>query len=205
MKVEDILREERNSQWEYVETRVKNALTKVTLYLKGNDSAVMTKLLTRYKRLDRQYKLLEIRRNELNKQVKAVADSIFDAHDAVATRIITTVSETITLTKQVLASEKQPTKKVDYEKAFNELAKLVPELGDKVEEIVEQCTELIPPKDTPSTLRYTSKVEEGISDAIKAMVAKARAFTKEMFNWGKRYDAKLAAFAKKYDLKPAKI
>ncbi len=203
MKVSDLLNESRNPNWKYIEKRTKGALTKVTLELEGNDSGAMSRLMTRYKRLDRQWKMLEERRNEVNRQVKDVADQIFDAEDALSTRIIETVSYTVMLTKATPASEKAATSKTDYESAFAELARLVPELEDKAKEILAKYTELVPPKDTPSALKYTAKLEEGFGDAIRGWVSKAKAFVKEMLSWGRSYDAKLDAFRRKYGLKSA--
>ena len=205
MKVSELLVEERNKDWKYTEKRVKGALNKVILELEGSDSGAMSRLMTRYKRLDRQWKLMEERRNEVNCQVKDVADRIFDAEDALATRVIETVSYSVMLTKATPASEKEATKKTDYESAFSELAKLVPELEAKAKEILEKYTELVPPKDTPSALKYTPKLEEGIADTVRGWVAKAKAFVKEMFSWGREYDAKLDAFRRKYKLKAVSL
>lgn len=195
------LAEDRQKDWKYTEKRVKNALSKVTLELEGNDSGAMSRLMTRYKRLDRQWKLMEERRNEVNKQVKEVADRIFDAEDALATRVIETVSYTVMLTKSTPASEKEPTKKTDYESAFSELSRLVPELEAKAKEILEKYSELVPAKDTPSALKYTPKLEEGAMDVVKGWVSKAKSFVKGMLTWGREYDAKLDAFRRKYKLK----
>lgn len=205
MKVEDILREERNPHFEYSEKYVKNVLSKVILCLRGNESATMSRLMTRYKRLEEQAERLAAKREQLNKEVKEAADSLFSAHDAWVTRVIETGKYLITLTRATPASEKEPIKKVDFEKAFRAMQALSPELKAAGDELEKQFTEFIPPKDTPTALRYSTKVEEGVSDVIKAMVAKAKAFAKEMFSWGKRYDAKLAEIAKKYNIKPAKV
>lgn len=193
------LTEERQKDWKYTEKRVKGALNKVILELEGSDSGAMSRLMTRYKRLDRQWKLMEERRNEVNAQVKDVANRIFDAEDALATRVIETVSYTVMLTKATPASEKEPTKKVDFESAFAELARLVPELEAKAKEILEKHTELVPPKDTPTALKYTPKLEEGIG----GLVSKIKVFVKSMLTWGREYDAKLDAFRRKYKLKAA--
>lgn len=203
MKVSELLVEERNKDWKYTEKRVKGALNKVILELEGSDSGAMSRLMTRYKRLDRQWKLMEERRNEVNRQVKDVADRIFDAEDALATRVIETVSYSVMLTKATPASEKEATKKVDYESAYAALARLVPELEAKAKEILEKYTELVPPKDTPAALKYTPKLDEGVGTVVKGWLSKAKAFVKEFLGWGRSYDAKLDAFRRKYKLKAA--
>lgn len=201
MKVFELLNEERQKQWKYTEKRVKNVLNKVTLELEGHDSAAMSRLMTRYKRLDRQWKMLEERRNKVNSEVKAVVDEIFDAEDALVTRIVETVSYTVMLTKATPASEKAATTKVDYESAYAELARLVPELEEKAKEILAKYSELVPPKDTPAALKYTPKLDEGVGTVVKGWLSKAKAFVKEFLGWGRSYDAKLDAFRRKYKLK----
>lgn len=198
MKVQDLITEERQKDFKYVEKRVKGALEKVTLELQGNDSGAMSRLMTRYTRLDRTAKLLKEKRDEVNAQVKDVADRLFDAEDALATRIVETVSYTVMLTKAEKAETKDPKQEVDYESAYSELAKLVPELEVKAKEILEKYTKLIPAKDTPTALRVKSKVEEGI---VQSVMGAIKGFVKSILSWGQSYDAKLDAFRRKYKLK----
>lgn len=201
MKVSELLTEERQKDFKYTEKRVKGALDKVILELEGNNSGAMSRLMTRYTRLDKTAKLLKERRDEVNAQVKDVADRLFDAEDALATRIIETVSYTVMLTKSEKAETKEPKKEIDYASAYSELAKLVPELEAKAKEILEKYTSSIPPKDTPTALKVKSKVDEGVVSAVKGWIASAKAFVKEVLGWGRAYDAKLDAFRRKYGLK----
>lgn len=200
MKVSELLVEDRQKEFKYTEKRAKNALDKVILELEGNDSAAMSRLMTRYQRLDKSAKLLKERRDAVNAQVKDVADRLFDAEDAVATRIIETVSYTVMLTKATKAADKEPTQKIDFESAFSELARLVPQLTEQVDAIRQKYTTLEQPKDTPSALKVTDKktVKEGL---IGTAVSAIKNFVKDLFNWGREYDAKLDAFRRKYKLK----
>lgn len=200
MKVSELLIEERQKDFKYTEKRVKNALDKVILELEGSDSGAMSRLMTRYQRLDKSAKLLKERRDAVNAQVKDVADRLFDAEDAVATRIIETVSYTVMLTKATRAADKEPTQKIDFESAFSELARLVPQLTEQVDAIRQKYTTLEQPKDTPSALKVTDKktVKEGL---IGTAVSAIKNFVKDLFNWGREYDAKLDAFRRKYKLK----
>lgn len=202
MKVSELLIEERQKNFKYTEKRVKNALDKVILELEGSDSGAMSRLMTRYQRLDKSAKLLKERRDAVNAQVKDVADRLFDVEDAVATRIIETVSYTVMLTKATKAADKEAKKNVDYESAFSELARLVPELIEQVNSIREKYTTLEQPKDTPSALKVTDKkvVKEGL---VGTVMSALKNFAKSIFSWGKSYDAKLDAFRRKYGLKSA--
>ena len=198
MLVVDLITESRQPQWAYTEKRVKGALDKVTLALEGADSGAMTRLAKRYERLDKSAKLLKEKRDQLNAAAKDVGDRIFDAEDAVATRVIETVSYTVMLTAAQSAEMKQPTAKVDYESAFSELARLVPELTEQMDRIRQKYTEMIPPKDTPVGLRVKAKVQEGLLDTVKVMWTK---FLDSIKQWGRSYDTQLANIKKKYALK----
>jgi len=200
MKVQDLF-EERQSGWSYVEKRVKGALQKVTVALQGNDSGAMTRLTKRYERLDKSAKLLKEKRDQLNAQIKDIGDRVFDAEDALATRIIETIQYTIMLTAAEKAETKSPTKKIDYEAAFHELAKLVPELTKAADEIREKYTELIPAKDTPTALKVKSKVEESLAQIVQSTMTK---FVTWIKSWGADYDTKLNAIKKKYPVKGAR-
>lgn len=195
MLLTEIIIEARQANWKYTEKRVKGALDKVTLELEGSDSGAMTRLSKRYERLDKSAKLLKEKRDELNAAVKDVGDRIFDAEDATATRIIETITYTVMLTASQKAEHKAATQKTDYESAFAELAKLIPELTSKVDEIRAKYTEMIPPKDTPTALRVKARVAEGLVDSIKKMW---NAFMDSIKSWGMSYDTKLDAIKKKY-------
>lgn len=193
--------EARQGNWKYTEKRVKGALDKVTLELEGADSGAMTRLAKRYERLDKSAKLLKEKRDALNAAVKEVGDRIFDAEDALATRIIDTISYTVMLTASEKAENKKATAKVDYESAYAELARLVPELIEQADKIRAKYTEMIPPKDTPVGLRVKAKVQEGLLDFVKAQWTK---FMDQMRMWGRSYDSKLDAIKAKYPLKGKK-
>lgn len=193
-----ILAEARQANWKYTEKRVKGALDKVTLELEGSDSGAMTRLAKRYERLDKSAKLLKEKRDELNAAVKEVGDRIFDAEDALATRIIDTVSYTVMLTAAEKAETKKPKEEIDFASAYAELARLVPELTAKADEIRAKYTTMIPPKDTPTALRVKAKVQEGLLDMVKARWTD---FMDMIRSWGRSYDSKLNALKAKYPVK----
>ncbi len=189
MKIQELLKEDRQSDLKYTEKRVKDILDRVTVELAGNQSGVMTKLTTRYSRLDKSAKLLAARREELNEKMKDSAEALFDATDAVLTRVVDTVSYTITLSKAEKAADKKPKSATDFEAIVKELSGMVPELEEKIKELTAKYTALIPAKDTPVALRVKSKLEEGIlSDAWKSI----KSFSKGIMSWASGYDKRLA-------------
>jgi predicted nucleic acid-binding Zn-ribbon protein len=178
--------------------RLKGQIQKVILALEGNNSGAMTRLANRYHRLDRSAKLLKEKRDELNAQIKGIGDRVFDAEDALVTRVIETITCTVMLTAGEKAETKQPTQKVDYESAWKELLKMVPELTEQMDELRERLvaeaakiekkhTETIPPKDTPTALKVTraASLEEGIMSTLASWY---KGFT----TWLKSYDKRLA-------------
>lgn len=203
MKVKDLF-EARQADLEYKESRIKGALKKVTLALQGSNSGAMTRLTKRYERLDKTAKLLKEKRDELNAQIKDVGDRVFDAEDALVTRVIETVTYTVMLTAAEKAETKEPTKKVDYEAAFHELAKLVPELDEAAKKLLAKYTELIPAKDTPVGLRVKAKepVDEALGSKLKGWW---KSLTEWFGSWTKSYDEKLAAIKKKYPAKRVRV
>ena len=200
--LEQYVGEARQGGWKYSEKRIKGALTKVTLELEGADSGAMTRLAKRYERLDKSAKLLKEKRDELNAKVKDVADRIFDAEDAVVTRVVETITYTVMLSAAEKAESKSATPKTDYESAFSELAKLVPELTAQIDAIRAKYTEMIPPKDTPTKLQVKPKVQEGLTDRVKAMWF---SFMNTIKSWCTSYDDKLAAIKKKYPAKKVRV
>lgn len=191
MHVADLF-EARDPKLTYTEKQVKKVLDRVTVELTGNESGVMSRLTTRYSRLDKSAKLMQERRNLLNDEMKTVAESLFDAEDEVLTRVVDTISYTITLSKAERAAAKSPTKKVDYASIVKELAELIPDLKEQIDAITEKYTELVQPKDTPVKLLVKSKIDEGMSDRLKQMVKSFKSMLSSIKSWGKGYDKRLA-------------
>jgi septal ring factor EnvC (AmiA/AmiB activator) len=189
MKISELLNEGRQQDLKYTEKRIKEVLDRVTVELEGNQSGVMSKLTTRYSRLDKSAKLLAARREELNEKMKESAEALFDATDAVLTRVVDTVSYTITLSKAEKAADKKPKSSTDFAAIVKELSEMVPDLEEKIKELTKKYTELIPAKDTPAALRVKSKLEEGIlSNAWKSI----KSFTSKIMSWASSYDKRLA-------------
>lgn len=193
-----LLAEGRQPNWKYTEKRVKGSLDKVILELEGADSGAMTRLAKRYERLDKSAKLLKEKRDQLNAAVKDVGDRIFDAEDALATRIIETITYTVMLTAAEKAEHKKPKVEIDFASAYAELARLVPELTEQVNAIREKYTTMIPPKDTPTALKVKPKIQEGLLDLVKAQWSK---FMDQIHRWCRSYDSKLSALKAKYPVK----
>lgn len=185
-------------------------IDRVILTLKGKDSEIMTKLGLGYKKLDNLEKMMKKRRDKMNAQVKEKMTELFDAEDEWRTRVIDTVSATMTLAKRGEGTAAQPEKhvtKVDYEQiALEMLSLLEGELLKKGASIVLKYTkfETIPeiPAQEPKSpaLRVEPKekdepFEESLNEGFNwsALKSWAHNYLEYFKSWGVSYDKKLAA------------
>jgi hypothetical protein len=196
-----VLSEARNPDLTYSEKVVKNKIDRVTVELAGNPSGVMSRLTSRYDRLDKAIKTMTVKRNEMNEQIKENVTELFNAEDIVLTRVVETISFTLTLSKLVKSSEQNPKTTVDYEAIAKELAKLIPEeLQEQVEAITKMYTEVTIAADKSPALRIKNKndkLDEGLMDSIKGLANKVVKWAKSMASWAVGYDKKLAALKAK--------
>lgn len=193
-----ILAEARNPDLKYSEKVVRNKIDRVTVELAGNPSGVMSRLTSRYDRLDKAIKTMSVKRNEMNEQIKETVTDLFNAEDIVLTRVVETVSFTLTLSKLVKSAEQNPKIVVNYEEIAKELAKLIPEeLQAKVEEITKMYTEVSIAADKSPALRIKNKndekLDEGIIDSIRGLANKVIKWVKRTASWAAKYDKKLSA------------
>ena len=198
MKIKDLL-EARVPGLEYEEklkSKSDPTIDKVTLKLAGKDSEIMTKLSNRYKRLDNLQKAITEQRNTMNATVKDKMSDLFDAEDIFRTRVIETISATMTLAKQ---GDKTPASSkivVDHEKVAAELLALLEgELLEKGKLILSKYTQTLNiPAQEPKSPALTVKTSESIKEAFSwdAMKAWAGKFLDYFKSWGRSYDQKLA-------------
>ena len=180
----------RRADLTYVEKKVKNELDRVIVELKGNESGTLTRLASRYDRLDKAIKVMGQKRNELNAEIKEKVEDLFAAEDIVLTRVIETVSFTMTVSKKSKVADKVA---IDYEAIATELAKLIPDdLQAKVDEIVKAYTTITPQADKSPALSVKAKVTEGIISDLKAsIVSLIKKIVKSIASWAPKFDKKL--------------
>jgi hypothetical protein len=178
----------------YTEKEVKKQVDRVIVELNGNESGVLTKLASRYDRLNKAIKVMGEKKNELNADIKEKVEDLFAAEDVVLTRVIETCSFTLTVSKR---SKQEDKVTIDYEAIAMELAKLIPdELQAKVDEIVAAYTSIKKQEDKSPALAVKAKVNEGLGDLAKSLVALVKKAVKSIASWAKKYDRKLAALKK---------
>ena len=180
----------RRDDLNYLEKKTKGVVERVIVELNGNESGVLTKLASRYDRLDKAIKVMGQKKNELNASIKEKAEDLFAAEDVVLTRVIETVSFTLTVSKRSKVLDKTT---VDYQGIAEELAKLIPdELQAKVDEIVKAYTTIAAQPDKSPALSVKAKVTEGLLQDLSAKVVQLiKKLVKSVTSWAISYDRKL--------------
>lgn len=190
-----VLNEVRREDLKYTEHAVKGKIDRVITELSGSESAVMTKLAGRFKRLQEAIKKMTAKRNELGDDLKEKVKDLFNAEDVVLTRVINTAQFVITLSKD--PKQEKPKMVTDYQKVAEELAKLIPtELEERVKEIYELYTQAaaVNDKGPGVTVKDVKEgVEEVLSKGIDSLVAGLKGFVNRLAKWAVSYDHRLKA------------
>lgn len=151
--------------------------SEVAAKLRSHPSGVFTKLAMKVLRIEE----LETEISQLKEEVKAGAREnvaeLFNAEDAVKTRVIETLQFILTLSK-----DPKPTVTPQYKNILEELTKhLTPELILVLEEIKKKMV-------TVTQKAPSLKVKPIDQDLSEGVMSK---FTHIIMNWAQKYDAKL--------------
>lgn len=176
-----ILSEGRNPDIEY-----KVDAKAVTAKLKSHNSAVYTKLAQKVQKIDMLEKEVKALKEEVKSEAKEHVADLFDATDAVQTRVVETISFILTLSK-----DPKPTETVKYAEVIKELTThLTPELIAVLEQLKKQYTSETQKSPTLKVTPKSNELSEGIfGDAV----GKFSAFLNHIARWGSKYDQKLNA------------
>ena len=153
---------------------------KVIANLTSHDSAAFTRLANQIKKMQ----VLEDDIKKIKEDIKAATkqdiQSLFDAEDAIKTRVVETVSFSL-----VLSKDPKPSETVKYKEVLEELSKnLTPDLIAKLEELKKKYLTI-----TQKSASLTLK--ESILDTLKT-------FFKSIVSWGNSFDSKLEELKKKF-------
>ena len=162
--------------------------TSVVAKLKSHNSATYTKLAQKIEKIDALEAEIKQLKNEVKSTTKENIAGLFDASDAVFTRVVETIQFVFTLTK-----DPKPTETVKYKEVLDELAThLTPELIKVMESLKEKYKSVS--QRSPS---LSLKTNESIVSTLKGWIQK-------VFNWAKNYDSKLEDLKSSVNLKSAK-
>jgi hypothetical protein len=195
----NILLEARRADLPYTEKKSKGAIDKVIVSLDGSQSTKFTKLAKKFKELKEATEELSAKTNALNAEIKDEALDLFDASDEVYTRIIETVSMTLNISKRQPDSIEK-SEKINYEKIITDITALVPELTEKIAEIIKANTTV--EEKTKVAKSPALRVDLKEASNFKEIIAFAKRTFKSMLSaikfWGKTYDKKLADIEKRF-------
>jgi len=185
----------RRSDLTYTEKEVKKQIERVIVELNGSESGQLTRLASRYDRLNKAIKVMGEKKDELNADIKAKVEDLFAAEDIVLTRVIETCSFTLTVSKRAKVPEKVA---VDYEAIAKALAELISdELQPQVDEILKTFTTITPMPDKSPALQVKAKVNEGFIGDLKAsIISLIKKTIKKVASWAPKFDKKLATLKK---------
>lgn len=158
---------------------------KVTATVKGHTSAKYTKLAKNIKKIQELQKEIEVLEEEAKADARSTISDLFKAEDEVKTRVVDTVSFTLTLSKTP-----EPTQTVAYAKVMKELeGHLTPELIEVLEDLKAKFTTTVQKQ---ASLKMVAKesidLEEGVIDKLKDYFKK---FLNTITNWCTKYDTEL--------------
>lgn len=176
------IREARRRDTKY-EVNVKTNTVIATL--KADQSRKYTKLAQKLEQIADMQRQIDELKAETKAEAKELIAGLFDAEDAVNTRVVETVSFIFTLSK-----DPKPTNVVAHAKVLAELeTKLTPSLLKALAAIKEKYTTTI--QKEPS-LRVAAK-ESVVESWTKTLKDKIASFVESIRSWATKYDAALAA------------
>jgi hypothetical protein len=170
----NIVSEDRSSDFEYTD-----APTKVTATLTGGDSASFTALGKKVERMNELSEEIKALQSEIKDEAKSKVADLFDASDAVMTRVVVTKSFILTLSK-----DPEETVTPKYKEILGELEKqLTPDLIKVLEALKKK---LVTKSQRSPSLSVSSKVSESV---LREGIFSD--FSAKVMNWLKGYDKKL--------------
>jgi len=197
-----VLAEARDPDKRYKEIYAKNEVDRVILALTGTDSAVWTKLLRSYDRIQKLIERAKFKHEEKNKELRSRISELFDADDVFVTRVVETARFTAMLYKKARpdSTPKDPPTVTDWEAVARDLQKLLTDdLIPQAEAIIAAHTKLkkvnaekAPNLKVEPKPDHSGPLEEGLGDAFTALKRAAQALLKQVTRWALGYDKKLA-------------
>lgn len=159
--------------------------TKVIAKLKSYNSQVYTKLAQKIQRIEDIESEIKQLKLEVKSDTREHVAALFDADDVIRTRIVETISLTLTLSK-----DPKPTESYKYAKIIEELEKhLTPELIAVLENLKTQFKTITQKEPSLSIATKTEEpLTEGILDILKTHMSK---YTSFINSWASKYDRKL--------------
>lgn len=176
-----------NPDVEYVDDK-----DKVTVKLKGGESAPITRLSNQYLEIKKIEKELKEKKDKLTPEIKDAIDELFDASDALKTKYIETVKNTLTITKDISPTEKE---EFDAEGFFNELSELLDrEIYQTLLDIKKKYTNIKKSSGRRGSLRDV-KVKENTDESNSSFIKNLKSWVS---NYVRKINKKISNFDNKF-------
>lgn len=198
----DTLNEARDPNLPYDEKRVKDKIKSVTVTLQGNQSGAFTKMLRQYERIERGLDVLTAKRKELNPLVREQGEALFDAEDAVYTRIVETVSATLNLSAR---SVPQPKETTDYQAVVNALLETMPELEEAINSLIKVHTTISTPEARAAGVKVSRATPTVAKPVRKKKVGESVEGGNKLQEYLNRVNVIVTRWAQNYDRALARI
>lgn len=208
MKISDFnsstsLYEVRNPNWEYATNMTKKVggvIKNIYVKLSGTDSSVLTRISNEYVQLYKLAKEIEAKRSDLNEKLTDIVEGSFDPEDRWHTRIIETVSLTLTLAKESKDEGEPEQVDTDWESVANDLLKLLKgdliPMGQNIVKLYTTITPAVAPDPNAEVKKPALRVKVKESEILLEDKAKLEKLFKEyeklMNHWALKYDSKLS-------------
>ena len=176
----------------YTVKETKKGIERVTAKLEGSSSATLSRMAKRYVRLESSLEAMQKARDAMNERLKDEVSNLFEPEEAVLTRVVETVSFSLTMAKEIEKEVPESVKR-DYEKIAAELTKLIPEeLQSKIEEITALYSTITPASTKPGIKKLSvSALDEGLLTTVKKVVAAVTKALRQFRTWATSYDNKI--------------
>ena len=176
MKYYEIINEARTGDFPYTDEPDKTSVS-----LQSYQSQIYTKLGKKLQRIEELEKELDELKEQVKQSTRDDVAALFDAEDAVKTRVVETVSFIFTLSKDPKA-----TVSPKYKEILETLAEqLTPELIAVLEGLKKS---MVTVRQKEPSLRYKQKQSKLDEGKISQYVSKLKNW---VMSWGAKYDAKL--------------
>lgn len=191
---------------EYIMNKAGTELEKISLKLTGSSSGEVTKLLNKFvetyellkKAQESHEEIKELLKDKVNKEFEEAVDNekVKAGEAKFYSRLITTVSYGFTFSKYTKEKATE-VEEVDYQKAFDEMMEIFPEIKEGLKEIIKNNTQIktVIKKEIAGSIKYTHiNVNEGLIEFMRGFINK---FKTIFTPFGRSLKKKITAIDKK--------
>ena len=205
-----IIKEERRENLDYIETKAKGVVTKLTVHLTGSSADKVNRLVEAIENTRNQIDELTAAQKSLTDEAKGYSQTLFDEADKIYSRIVETNKATITFSRVVpKIDHKEDRDDKKAEKLINDILSLLidqqDELSKSIVEMIKTCDWIkkydevkIPPEKVTTksivqegVVEFTKDLIRKIKSKVSVTVKKIKAYIENFDSMQKRIDTKI--------------